>query len=578
MPNQISRVRNQLEAQLLVRELVNPNRSAPICLLSTEFNSELTRFDTDRILRDLDGLAKIVIITTGEATLELAENLGPELQVFGGAARVYPKGFRPTTDEYIPLLYSSQGGTSKLINLALANSDLASLKSTQIKDSVSTKAIVSQIIQSETHSRALLKTSIGDVATIRQELSFPGIPFEWVFKIGDEVEGLLNGAMKTFVPELRFKRVSELLNSYKIGQVVPVFVADVTRKKANCVLYPGIEIEVTLPEISGNDLDKVTDFLTMGDVVGMRLYQRLDGSIGLRMNDIEDYEETSPAISIFANGEPWISEGNSYHYTQKIAGLQEISVSKTDVSHLIEIKKNQGALPGPGLIPGLLPNNPEQKLKGREKSAFEYEIKYLKENILALAAELDSVKTENSRLINNLASLESSLETSNKVAAALRRRGQKIHGSKSSPSSRKPRFLSDEEWFHEEIRRAWISNYSPNDRAKKYSLVPQKFVFGKEFFESFSESSCDESDLRKIIRCILDIATGREFTEPRRDVHPLRTGSSSSARDLIRADGAIALRAYIEEKSPAAKRLHYWALPNSNLEFMRVNNHNDFRI
>lgn len=565
------------QAQELLSELTNTSRTSPICLISTIFKSEKTDFDLDELTLEIGTVAKIVLIKTGEATADLSRNLSPGLGVFGGAARVYPPGFKVNTTQYLPLIYPDGGGIKRIAEQVWANADVTSLKKSQLRDSQDVEAIVKQVIPSNSQSRVFVEIYGGELATIREELSFPNTPLEWVFRPGDKVYGSHNSNLKAFTPTLRFITPEDLLSQYEVGQIIPVYVSDVERMVAKCVLYPGIKIDIHVAEISTNSLDKISDFLDVGEVVGMRLYSKPDATLGLRMDDIDDHEVCVNAVSVFESGEPWIIEGRNYK--PQIPIPVSPSLTKTNISQYIDADQVV-PLPGPGVIKGLVSRatTAEPKLKGKERSDFEYNIKYLKGVITSLVDEVDGLKSENAGLKSENSSLANSLDAAKKAATSLRRKGQKVVGSKSSPRSRRNRFLSDEEWFQEELRRAWLSNYAPQDRRDRYQLDYSKFLFGPEFFLSLRESNCNEEDLRKVIRCILDIVTGREKSESRRDVHPLRDGLGPAAKDLMREDGAVALRAYVEEKTPAAKRLHYWAPPNGRVELMRVVSHNDYKI
>ncbi|NBR26728.1 MAG: hypothetical protein EBU08_23725, partial [Micrococcales bacterium] len=60
-------------------------------------------------------------------------------------------------------------------------------------------------------------------------------------------------------------------------------------------------------------------------------------------------------------------------------------------------------------------------------------------------------------------------------------------------------------------------------------------------------------------------------------VHPIRDGAGASSQDIVAEDGSIALRAYVEEKTAAAKRLHYWVSPSKRIKLERVVIHDDFK-
>jgi hypothetical protein len=75
------------------------------------------------------------------------------------------------------------------------------------------------------------------------------------------------------------------------------------------------------------------------------------------------------------------------------------------------------------------------------------------------------------------------------------------------------------------------------------------------------------------------LIVGRPDLLAKVDDHPLRTGSAPSAPQRIREiDGAKAYRAYLESNTAAARRLHYWKLPDNTIELASVNVHEDMTI
>jgi hypothetical protein len=96
------------------------------------------------------------------------------------------------------------------------------------------------------------------------------------------------------------------------------------------------------------------------------------------------------------------------------------------------------------------------------------------------------------------------------------------------------------------------------------------------FFESVFNTDLTEDELRKAVRVIVDIATGRESNERQNRVHPLRESESPAANQRTRTDGSKAWRANIEDNTPQAKRLHYWKDTTGQIELAKVAKHDDF--
>lgn len=582
----IRKINSAKDVKDLVESLIDPARSKPICLISTEFNSTSSLFDLDEIQNEVGNVSEIVIISTGPATFELANGLSPGLQVFGGAARVYPLNFELSTTDYIPLIYPDKNGTSALISQIWACANISALRREQVRNAIEKTATVKQIFAFEEQSRAVVEFSDGSTATIRQELTFPSVPFDWIFKKGDKVAGLHDVEGASFLPTLRFTKAQDLLVSYEYGNVIPVLVTSVERKRASCCLFPGINIDITLPEISGNDLDLVSDFLAAGDVVGMRLYRNAQGKVGLRMDDIDDDEACQSAEAIAIGGDPWLIEGRGIPQNAIEINIASQPTAVTSISQYLD--ESEVLIETPKPKPGTYTPAPASvdttPLKGRPKSDFEYEIRTLKDRITfltgsveALATERDGLFAELVRASNNLTAKSNEVESLKKTATSLRRSGAKQSVSKSTVTSRRDRFASEIDWFNEELRRVWISTYTPSDRTERFPLDASKMDYGVRFFESLRITQCSDNDLKKVLRCILDILTGRELVEPRHNVHPIRDGEGAGNQDIVAADGSIALRAYVEEKTAAAKRLHYWISPSKRITLERIVSHNDYK-
>ena len=582
----IRKINSAKDVKDLVNSLVDPARLRPVCLISTEFNSTSSQFDLRELESEVGAISDIILISTGPATFELASKLTPGLQVFGGAARVYPLNFDLNTTEYIPLIYPDNSGTSTLIAQIWTCANISALKKEQVKNAREQTGTVKQIFTFEEQSRAVVEFEDGSTATIRQEVSLPKIPFDWIFTKGETIKGLHDVEGASFLPIFRFTKAQDLIGTYEYGNVIPVLVISVERKRATCCLYPGINVDITLPEISGNDLDLVSDFLVAGDVVGMRIYRNPQGKISLRMDDIDDDEICRQAEAISLGGQPWLIEGrNAPRNSLEIITTPPPTVVTSIAQYLDD---SEALIDSPKPHPGKYTPTPTpvdtSPLKGKAKSDFEYEIRTLKDMIIflrgsveALGAERDGLFVELARATNDLVSKNNEVEALKKTATSLRRSGAKQSINKSTVSSRRNRFDSDVDWFNEELRRVWISTYTPSDRSERFPLDPNKMDYGVRFFESLQITQCSDNDLKKVLRCSLDILTGREAVEPRHQVHPIRDGEGAGSQDIVSTDGSIALRAYVEEKTAAAKRLHYWMSPSKRVTLERVVTHDDYK-
>jgi hypothetical protein len=96
------------------------------------------------------------------------------------------------------------------------------------------------------------------------------------------------------------------------------------------------------------------------------------------------------------------------------------------------------------------------------------------------------------------------------------------------------------------------------------------------FFDSVFDPHLTEDELRKAVRTIVDVVTGREGDTRQNRVHPLRESESPAAPQRVRPDGSKAWRANIEDNTPQARRLHYWKEPAGQIELSKVAKHDDF--
>lgn len=118
------------------------------------------------------------------------------------------------------------------------------------------------------------------------------------------------------------------------------------------------------------------------------------------------------------------------------------------------------------------------------------------------------------------------------------------------------------------IQHAWVQRVPPTE--KKAHPLPS-FKVGPRFAESLD--NFDPQFQSKALRVVVSVLTGLAIEK--RQVHYLREGSA--APKLVRdADKAICYRAYIEENVAAARRLHYWKLPDGTIELSRVVVHDDY--
>ncbi|MBD3940126.1 hypothetical protein IF188_00245 [Microbacterium sp. NEAU-LLC] len=138
-------------------------------------------------------------------------------------------------------------------------------------------------------------------------------------------------------------------------------------------------------------------------------------------------------------------------------------------------------------------------------------------------------------------------------------------------ATRRSRWSTDEAWVRHEIYLAWVDRVEPAERAD-HPLGD--YIVGPRFAESLAP--LDDGRFDKAMKAAVDAATGRIREVPGREAHLLRTGDGAGDPPTVRAsDGAKCWRAYIEQKTAQARRIHYWILPGGTVELSRIVPHDD---
>lgn len=127
--------------------------------------------------------------------------------------------------------------------------------------------------------------------------------------------------------------------------------------------------------------------------------------------------------------------------------------------------------------------------------------------------------------------------------------------------------------FLAQVEAAWRRRLSDADRATM-PLAPM--TVGWAFLESFRDVHVAPE---KVAEVCMEVATGLVFRSHGRDAHRLRAGKGASDPPRERStDGARGWRCALKKNSPAAPRLHWWALPDGGVEFAACVLHDDMRI
>lgn len=127
--------------------------------------------------------------------------------------------------------------------------------------------------------------------------------------------------------------------------------------------------------------------------------------------------------------------------------------------------------------------------------------------------------------------------------------------------------------FLRELKMAWEDSTSEGDRPAYPWREP---VLGNEFMNSLE--TVEGIARGRVLEVCAHVVSGRAPEIPSLEVHALRSGMGGEDAQRLRPDGSKAFRASLQVKAAAARRLHYWQLPDGRIELARVVYHDDFSI
>ncbi|WP_275004813.1 hypothetical protein [Promicromonospora iranensis] len=315
VPARVRHVASEDQARELAAALQRPGRDRPVVVISTPAGHDAPFVDPQRVLDDVAGLAEVVVIPTGDVSWAFSSGMPPDTQVYGGASRVYgtdlewvhhprrsPLHFAYSDDEDARV---RERLVSDVMRFAVRAGIVGSARSAP--DEAATDGKVLGVLG----TRALISTDDGGQATVAEELVFPDVALARVLAPGMRVTGVLDPVrrlldIRAMLPDVDALR--RLVNAtYRVGQVVLGRVEAVEHDAVRIALAPGVVVRVRRGEITGNDLDLLSDLFTRGEVVAARrIPAPLDG-LALRLDDVDESEdEPVPAIALLDGGPPWL--------------------------------------------------------------------------------------------------------------------------------------------------------------------------------------------------------------------------------------------------------------------------------
>jgi hypothetical protein len=575
--------------------LLSADRKRPVVVISRFPNPRQASIDVATVEQRVADLADVYAVVTGPRTRRFEELMPAKTHVFGAAGRVYPPVLTWHADPYAaPLFMVRAAKDTKPKTRALIT---AALKASMLAEAAPGDRIPATVRSLDAPHRAEVETADGRTATVARELLFPNVPIDRLLTVGMPLDGVLR-ADRYDVSDM-IVPVSDRAAGYRPGDLVLVEVQWVEDDRAVVRLCPAMDATVSRAQVTSNDLDRVRDLMSQGEVLRARLV-RTDPDWHLTMLDVNDDETPVTAPALLRGGPPWLTlvavEDLRTHAAA--AGLdpgaaEEEEAELDDLETLASetlVPGEDGTLVDDELVEELvddlehqmarhavtvdladgptsessadrgLPAEPMVNEPGTEDSlAIERAAREATENRSRLLAQaVSNLRRENGQLTRNLdrtqTRLDDSREELTRVRVELRRARQASQRAKEQTTADSQWFLDPEEQLRFDVRLQWAKKI-PAAGKQSHPLSEDAYTVGPDFLATLDNFP---QDREKVVEVIVEVLTGIADASQGRQVHQLRTGSGPSDPLVVRSDGATCWRAYVQQKSPQARRLHYW--------------------
>ena len=554
-------------------------------VVTSSLRGDCTDFDTAAIYAEVQGWAEVIVVPSGRATYELRDNLPYGWEVFGTAARVYPigisvDGIQPGKPHIVRPGDSIGQITTQVIDEVLFLPNPKSLvvptaptPGPGLRAAEPVRTIASHgVVSTATGSHPALVSGIvtgfrdngftadvaldtGKTAELKSEDIFAEAPLTWVLGEGTRLGGVYDpqNHQLSLRDSLTHPR---LLQHYSWNQVVLCLVLEASAEYALLTPMPGEKITVRREDVSSNELDDVDSLLAPGQVVAARLVNDA-GVRKLILVDVDDDEPVAPAPALVRGGIPWLA---------------------LDRDFVPELSDSEQADPTLGMP--LIPT-PEKQRDALKQALLK--IDALKSQVAVLRREADNGVL--SELASALEQVAHYREEANRLRTLLKGKSEALNEAHKTArkkarsrdvvvaSNMREKFLDDELALRHELYLEWVERVPANEKSD-YPWS-EKYTVGPKFTASFYAH--DAALRAKTLKALTQLLTGRADRMNAREVHPKRIGMGGDDPQAVRdEDGATCWRMSVESGVAAARRVHYWKLPDGTIELHELVAHDTY--
>jgi predicted RNA-binding protein with RPS1 domain len=632
------RIGTPLDARNLAVRVKDITRKRPIVCVTIPRWGSTPLIDVDRLAADIGDAAALYVLPTGDLTWELTALLPPRLDVYGGAVRIWWPGLTETSaprDHPLIFVRTREDSDRAIAEIVDAFAERGLVEARAQEGSPPGTELQGLVTAVRPHGADLkLAGDIHAFAT-KAELSTAELDPRRVVRVGQQVrvvvkdgtrrDGRIPVSLRSFQPP-PWQRVAQ---GYAAGMLVDGIVIELRNIGAIVELLPGARGLLRNSRIRPGGVSHPEDELRLGERIVARI-ESLDAENGkaeLSWLDVPDDEEPVEPLSLLPDGPPWLPpavEDASDEpeprppvalapglATSELAPPQSPDDSDAEDESTVagEVERLEEAITKAHLVrrelEGLAGQTQRRlaELRGEAsemRQELERDLLHLRTRILETARgdadeligstedALTAAREEIARLQEELAALQldrsellERFERERSRASAAEqwkerlRREARAQDRTIETLGRQLAGLgaSDEDRFVAEVRAAWERTSARADRERFPWTTP---VIGPDLLESLG--TVQGISRAKVVDACAHVASGRAADIPGLELHPLRESEAGGSPQQTRDDGAKAWRCSLQAGAPAARRLHYWQLPDGRVELAKIVYHDDYSI
>lgn len=557
----------QSQVIALASYLLDPARDKVVVVVTCPRGSQDPYISVAQVKEDVGHLAAVYVLPPARCH-ELGNRLPDGTQVFGGAARVYPRGLewtRSSGEAPLHLCFDPKQGTTVARQLVIDALTAANRAGTWLIDRSRLETVEAEV-KGIRAGKAILASERQSFMGLLTRVEFPALDDEQLVWAGMTIRGKYCSERKGIYPD--FPTSSYLLGTLQQYDVVAAEVASVQRDALDVRVHPSVMTRIRSKDVIENSVDLRTMY-SAGDVVPVLVkhYDKRRG-LTLAMLDVDD-QLPAKGLSLLPGGPEWISYAPASHEQEQEDPVQERVALTHDpdpapelalpaIAPEVESARSRHPSSAPGVTPASLGPRPSSYANDRhaalEQNQYRDEIARLRQALERSDTELVAMRKRLRKAVKQVGDLRSE-------AKALE------HG--------RDLFADPERQLRHEVLVHWARRH----RGPEQEETPlREFEIGPEFIASVN--ALQGIDRTKIIKVIVEIATGHVHSSNGRDTHVLRRGSAGNAPVRTRMlDGKrwTCYRTALEQGTASARRLHFWMSDDkTRIELANVGVHDSF--